>query len=452
MHYIALNEQDSLSLLHKLNQQQDESYFLYHLNAIDICLYNAINFKKYLHIPFDQPIEMKLEGPITIDTFSTNQNRYQITISDSFQHTVTLDTPTLYEYVEVSSALSPLYSGSPWEALGSMAYAIVHKPSQYLNALEQKHFELFQEIAIFHYAHYIYFLTNDEQSLYLHFKILPAYAKKYKKTKLLKLFHQYNVATLEKRKDALQNLINELNKIKYHSFFQGFYQIIKESQKDYPLLTQQMYSEHCLQSLHHQIDNFMQQHDYVGTFPNYQKVCKQTGIKLLKAYHHCYYMYHPKYLSYHLHCDEIYLNNQLYLQFQCGMNYQKNRQIDNILTLGFNQKDKGFLTTYTILYEESEARLGHQLNLLLKVAQREKLSKEERDETMIELDWFSFFVHTVLGGFLFALIMTVIILGVLAIIQLDLIQYLIPDILPIFFLFMFGYGIPFGLIELFARE
>ena len=50
MHYIALNEQDSLSLLHKLNQQQDESYFLYHLNAIDICLFDAINFKKYLHI------------------------------------------------------------------------------------------------------------------------------------------------------------------------------------------------------------------------------------------------------------------------------------------------------------------------------------------------------------------------------------------------------------------
>lgn len=451
MHYIPLNEQESISLLEYLIQQQDDYYFYYHLNAFDICYYDSTNFKKYLHIPFDQPFETKLEGTIYIDSFSTNQNRYQITIIDEAEHTLTLDTATLYEYVELSSALSSFHPDTPWDALSSMAYAIVHKPERYLNELEQKHFELFKEISIFDLASHIHYFSNNEKQLYNHFKILPAYAKKYKKPSLYKAFYQYNETKLSKRKAALQTLSNEINNIEYAFLFHGFYQLIEESQRDYPKLVQQIYSEHSIQSLHHQIDNFMQQNDYIGTFPNYQKECKQDGIKILKAYHHTYVKSHSKHVSYHIHCHEIFSGNILYLQFLCGMNYQKNRKVNNILTLGFHQKEKGFLTYHTIPYDNKDD-FGHQLNLLLKVAQREKLSKEERDETMIELDWFGFFIHTVFGGFLFALTMTVIILGVLAIIQLDLIQYLIPDILPIFFLFMFGYGIPFGLIELFARE
>ena len=451
MHYIPLNEQESINLLQYLIQQQDEYHFYYHLNAFDICYYDSINFKKYLHIPFDQPFETKLEGMVTIDSFSTNQNRYQITIIDENEHRLTLDTATLYEYVELSSALSAFHPATPWDALGSMAYNIVHKPANYLNDLEQKHFDLFKEIAIFHLASNIHYYTNDEKQLHLNFKILPAYAKKYKKASLYKAFHQYNETELSKRKTALKTLAFELNKVEYSFLFQGFYQLIEESQKDYPKLIQQVYSEHSIQSLHHQIDNFMQQHDYVGTFPNYQKECRQDGIKFLKAYQHTYVKMHPKYVSYHIHCGESFSENILYLQFLCGMNYQKNRKVNNIFTLGFNQKDKGFLTSYTIPYDPNDD-FGHELSLLLKIVQRDKLSKEERKETLITLNWLGFFIHTIFSGFLFAFIMMVLMLGVVSIIQMDLIQNLSPYFLPMFLFLMFGYGIPNGICELLARE
>ena len=133
------------------------------------------------------------------------------------------------------------------------------------------------------------------------------------------------------------------------------------------------------------------------------------------------------------------------------MNYQKNRKVNNIFTLGFNQKDKGFLTSYTIPYDPNDD-FGHELSLLLKIVQRDKLSKEERKETLITLNWLGFFIHTIFSGFLFAFIMMVLMLGIVSIIQMDLIQNLSPYFLPMFLFLMFGYGIPNGICELLARE
>ena len=306
------------------------------------------------------------------------------------------------------------FNENPWCHLQSVAGSIVDKHSlseKYLNDKEKEIFPLCAEISRLSYWAFM------EQGTQLYFPKLKSYISKHGFDELLLLIEKMENNLDDKQRDkAKKNLVNKLNMKKYEPLWREVYELIADSQKEYPERVSAFCSAEQLNEERAKIQVLMEAHGYSGKYPDFVKCGSLSGVRLAESYDISYFVARQKNVAYHIHCTEEYFCEHLRIEFLCGTQIlKKNESVGDIYSCLFNSKGKSFFKTayYESGFidddgEEKSDNLESRVQIAVKRAELKKLTKEEYKEIegFILPFWKTFLLFFTLMGGLFAVFMT----------------------------------------------
>lgn len=292
----------------------------------------------------------------------------------------------------------------------------------------------------------------DEHQSYDHLK---AFAKQFSLDKIIALLGQLEEHPHNgNKKLKLQAM---MNKKENAPLWRCIYQKLKASQENYPNKTDQ-YPLEELKEYRHQIQNFMEEHGYQGSYPNYYKEGSLKGMRVDHAHGLSYLIINEKYVRHHIQCIEcLDASNQLSLQFVCGMVFLNDfSEQSDIYDCLFDSKGRNF---YHLVQVDDLSILQEQLVIAMKKAESIRLTKEEKDlfygseNTALDI----FLWNLIVVGGIFGVVMTLVLIMTAAIsisfevgFSMDLL--LVFPWIIIFIISWLLFGTLMGIVEVFVHR
>ena len=368
--------------------------------------------------------------------------------------------------IVLSKAGEGLFMQTPWTHLESIAVDIFDKyiylPAEYLNDREREILPLIAEI-----SKLSYWAVIPDEFKSVGFPQLRAYIVKYGYNELLPLVERLEKEYFDgnKKYSIIEKLTSKLNTQKYEPLWRELYNILVESQAEYPSRTELFCPTELLNETRSNIQKLMEAHGYSGEYPDFVKKGAIRGIRLAESYDENHFVGHEKNVVYHIHCTEEYFGEHLMIQFLCGTELlKKNETAGDVYSCVFNAKGRRLFQTMSYESEyinfngEVETQdLEQRVEIAVKKAELIKLTKEERREIGdVELDfWQRFligFLAIIVLGFVAGVICTVgfMLLGVILCLIFAIPQA-IPDMftdLPWWKFFLFAWALLDGAMVL----
>ena len=337
--------------------------------------------------------------------------------------------------VLITNACEATFVNTPWMHLFSIASTILSKCNLYPETLNDTEKELMPLVA--EISGLLPYNVVPEELKSDGFPILKSYLEEPGYSKPLKLLEKHEKDTTGKYKFALK-LLKELHEKKYEPLWRKIYNLISESQKDYPSSAEEFCSEKSLSEIRGKIQAYLESKGYFGTYPDFIKHDSIRSYRLAEAYNMSYFVGAEKNVIYHIHCSEEFSDDQLSIDFLCGTQLlKKNEEPGDIYSCMFNSNGRCFFNK--VLYgcdctddgEIATEKLEQFVHIAVKKAELQKLTKEERKLLgQLKYSFVSIFSSAfLLMGGLFATLMT---LG-LMLIALLITAILIPEEIPSMF-------------------
>ena len=374
---------------------------------------------------------------------------------DEFELSVTF-TSAKTEVISFNPTNSYL-SDTPWEQLTHISLSILDKESfkNSLNELEIELLPLLKEIKA------ILFFGESEISI----PVFESLIKKHGFCELLPLIEKIKTKNIsDKRKTFLtQQLLNKLNQIKYKPLWQEIFDLICESQKDYPFEVETKKSKGTITKFKNKVTNLMQEYGYSGVYPDYYKQSAVNGIHLFNSYNLSYTVMREKNAVHHIHCDEFINEKSIDISFTYGTEFLKpNQEKTDINTCRFNAKGKKYASDlrFTDLFDDTKILLEEKIKIVTQKAEFKKLSKDEKTKILDLSGSFAdkltlFLIISIFSGFLFASLFIPAMMAFSAfMLWIDGMPVIISDIpwLIMYFATWAAFGLPIGLIRAFSKK
>ena len=218
-----------------------------------------------------------------ISMISNENNLYNITAKgelyekeESFDVDITFSSAKTE--CEVFNPVKELLCLSPWDQLSSLSIEIIGKEKLNcnLNNYEEKLLPLLKELAN------LTFVFDKNKS----FPILKSLFEKFNYLELLLLIERIEnpEITTQKVRFLASKLTNKLNNIKYKPLWQEIYNLICESQKDYPTYCETQNSEAVIVKFRNDVTKAMNEYGYYGEYPLFQKNGTIKGLHTIDSY------------------------------------------------------------------------------------------------------------------------------------------------------------------------
>jgi hypothetical protein len=375
---------------------------------------------------------------------------------DEFELSVTF-TSAKTEIISLNPTNSYL-DNTPWEQLLHISLCILDKQDfeNSLNNLELELLPLLNEI-----KHLSFFYDNTTPSASV-FKSLLTKHKFYELLPLIEKIESNNIS--DKRRTFLsQQLTNKLNLIKYKPLWQEIFDLISESQKDYPFKITTKKSKGSITKFKNKVTNLMQEYGYSGVYPDFYKKSAVKGIHLFESYNMSYTIASEKNAVHHIHCEEFISEKGIDLSFIYGTEFLKsNQQKTDINTCRFNCKGKKYALElrFSDCFEDYKIPLEDKIKIVTKKAEFKKINKEEKSQILnlngTLTDKFALFLLTfIFSGFFFASLFIPAMMAFCAfMLWIDGMPVIISDIpwLIMYFATWVAFGLPMGLITVFSKK
>ncbi len=364
---------------------------------------------------------------------------------------------------EIYRADACVFHNTPWNHLCQIASDIVDKGSlsgEPYNEKEKSLLPLLTEISKLLYWH------NDHSYNLSLFKLQ---VKQFGYDKVLSLIEQFEKAAHNDKKRCAINrkLIATLNQTTYEPLWRHIYDAIVKSQEEYPTRTDALCSDKQLQQIRTDIQAHMEANGFTGTYPDFVKFGEMRGIHLEDSYDITYFVGFEKHAVYHIHCtEEVFLDGSLMIQFLCGTALlRKDETADDVYSCLFNAKGRRLYHDAEYHADKDEEVKPNDLtlhvNIAAKLAQRIKLTKEERrehigfDQPYVLLFTLVLLVMGLPFGFFMTLgFMLMAVLAALIVGQPETILTLLTDI-PWWAIFLLSWGLfggLMGIVTIFAKR
>lgn len=313
--------------------------------------------------------------------------------------------------ISVYNATNELYASTPWDKLTSIAWTILDKSilcEECINEKEKNLLPLIAELCTLTYWGKVPDTYNTST-----LPLLKDYALRYNYKKVLELLGRYKLVLedSDKRLKLHLSLFNELNLQKYEPLWRELYSLLAQSQADYPNKAEVLCPRELLLHTRAQIQAYMEEHGYTGTYPDFIKSSRIKGIHLAENYKQSYFVGLNQHTLHHIHCTEDYINEQLHIEFLCGTQILgKNDNPCDIYGCIFNANGHRFVKTVNYIdSKDSSNTLDDYMTIATKRAEFQKLTKEEQyilfGGSSNSLSLF-LLMFTFLGG-VFGIIMTI---------------------------------------------
>ncbi len=406
-------------------------------------------------------------------TFRGEENRFCLSGElESFEEeepvkfSITFDQPSV-EVTVYNACVNAVVGENPWEYLEAFSSTICKKAefsSAYCNAKELEMLPLLKEIANL----FTFWWGDQEEPLsFPHFKRLTEEFNIPKAWNLLDAMEK--ILPYSKSFERLQKrLVALLCQIQYQPFWRKLYNEIADSQAEYPNQVETLCNKEMLTELRGRIQTLMEAKGYTGTYPDFVKKGSLKGIRLAYSYGMSYFITGEKQAEFHVHCEEQFSGDGVYVQFVCGTAcLKKGEGNTDIYDCMFNAKGRRLFQTisYTQPSEFNNVEEGEDLEINISIAAKKaeckKLTKEEREYCYGGfIPGFGAFmgVFLVLGG-LFGVFMTLGMMIFCAVITLSVGSF--SDLYEVFATIPWGlllaiawalFGGAMGIVEVLARR
>ncbi len=349
---------------------------------------------------------------------------------------------------------------TPWEQLLGISHCILDKEDfeNSFNELEIKLLPLLKEIKS------LLFAFGDSK---LSFPIFEALVKKHGFYELLPVIEKIKAKNISDKRKVffVSQLTNKLNLIKYKPLWQEIYDLICESQKEYPTYTQSKQPKNVITRRQNKATKLMREHGYNGEYPLFYKKGSLKGFHLFESYDMSYFTILEKNPIHYIQFEENHnQEDDIFFNFSYGTEFLKPKEkMSDINSCRFNCKGKKHINSISFKadYDEDEKiSLEERINIAVKLAEFKKLSKEEKSKTFNAFgslsDKFTVFLITfILSGFLFASLFIPAMMAFCAfMLWIDGMPVIINDIpwLIFYFVTWAGFGIPMGIITVFSKK
>ncbi len=297
-------------------------------------------------------------------------------------------------------ATAKVYSGcefsfDPWRTLTGAAEGILRKHEilpELLCPTETELLPLAKELSLLD-------LTFEEKR---GFSLLKERAARYGFDELVSL-----LSSAEQKPDKsyvnVTERLNELNKSKYEPLWRELFELITDSQKDYPKTSDLCKDKERLTALRREIEVRLMCEGYEGEYPDFYKCENMRGLHLAYSYGLTYFVGMQKNVRYFIHCEESFHDDELYIEFISGTDLTRKGECRDIYSCMFN--DKGRRLYETTLYSHGTDELMRSVQTAVKRAECKPLGKYEKAQEYGPASYAigGFFLWLIIGGAMFSI-------------------------------------------------
>lgn len=358
---------------------------------------------------------------------------------------------------------------SPWNYMGKVTEIILIKdslPKCALNEAEKMILPLLNDISFLMLLPYAKKVSEKPT-----FGEIKKYIEKYDYKKILNLVEQLSENYFDDKKQLRisEKLHRELDKAAYEPLWREIYNLIAESQKEYPVRSDECIDRELLGKTRAEIQYLMHENGYEGEYPDFYKDGVVKGIHIEESYGMTYFVGMEKKVDFFIHCNETSVDGHVNIEFLCGTSLVKrNNKAEDFYSCMFNAGGKRIFhqTSYGSEYVDIEgnkivADLEQCVGIAIKKTELKKLTKSERiADKGFEIPYWQIFlfVFLIMGGF-FAVCMTLgfLIIDVVMCIICGQIQSIAELIFATPWLFVFGalwllFGGAMGIVTVIAAS
>jgi len=389
--------------------------FRYFDNTLEITVYSSVSYEQKL-ILFDAKFSVDKK----YDSFCFIENCSLIKENDIYKLTGEASNDVEEEYFDLSitftsakteieffNPINSFIEETPWDQLITLSILITAKEDfeNSFNDSEIKIMSLLNEIKN------LSFIFNDKVESFIELKALLSKHKYFKLLPLIEKIESKEI-TQKRRANLSLKLIRKLNLLKYKNLWQEIYDLISDSQKKYSTYIHAKKPKVTITKLKNKVNSIMQEHGYIGEFPEYYKHSALKGIHFIESYYNIYTVMSEKNVNHYIYCKEnIDSENRIYLTFTYGSEFLKRREsMSDINSCRFDCKGRKYISSIQFNgdFEDSKrVSLEEKIKIVTKKAEFKKLNKEEKSKIFnifgSFFDKFKLFIFTfVFFGFLFA--------------------------------------------------
>lgn len=299
--------------------------------------------------------------------------------------------------ISLYNAAKRAFCETPWDYLQSISLAIGDRASfseSILNEREKALLPLIKEINMLSY-----YSPNDEIPT-TDFANLKSFVQKYDYSELVTLIDKLeNNYGGKKRDKYVKRLINALNMQEYEPLWREICALIADSQSDYPSEFADSCPTQMMTDIRSEIESKLHENGYTGAYPDFVKTGKLNGIHMVQSYDVDYIVGFEKNAVHHIHCNELYTENGVKIEFMCGFERLQDNEPSDIYSCAFNCNGKRIFKHFSCDIDknaditEQRQTVDKFTKVAVKKAELKRLTKEERLAANI-------YVHSNLSVFL----------------------------------------------------
>lgn len=323
--------------------------------------------------------------------------------------------------VTLSNALSTAFSSDPWNYLLCVAEDILSKYDlcgEFLNEKEKALLPLMADLCKLNYFHVIPKEFASPRLTAFSKLVADGYAE------LLPHIKKIEESRRRKKRDSLtQKLIYKLCEVRYEPLWRSIYESIKESQADYPSLSDVHCTDKNITHAREHLQQYMESQGFTGIYPEFVKSGSQKKLKVVESYGATYFVANENRAVYHVLFTESWIEDKIHISFISGTEFLKNNgSAGDIYSCLFNAKGRRLYDIPDVFFRgvtrlDDASQLEKVADIAIKRAELIPLTKEERrvygnDITLLGLILFIFIGM----GLLFSSLMTLSMIAVAAIV------------------------------------
>lgn len=315
--------------------------------------------------------------------------------------------------ISLYNASERVFFETPWNYLHLISQAIGDRANfseSIINEKEKALLPLLNEINKL--SSYIYY---DDETPTPDFSNLKSFAQKYDYSELVTLIEELeNNYGGKKHNKCLKRLINALNLQKYEPLWREIYALIKDTQSDYPSEFADSCPPDMLNSIRDEIESKLHENGYNGLYPDFVKTGKLNGIHMVQSYDVDYIVGFEKNAANHIHCNELYSENGVKIEFMCGFERLNDNEPSDVYSCAFNCNGKRLFKHFSCDIDknadinEQRQTVDKFTKIAIKKAELKRLTKAERQAANIYAysDLSVFLSAFIIMGGLFGIFMT----------------------------------------------
>ena len=313
---------------------------------------------------------------------------------------------------------------SPWGFLSYVAFEIIGRSAhsdQLLNEKEIVLMPLLNELCL---LNRVYSLINyEEQSVVASsfscgnitgMPVIKGYCDKYGLEKQKALVEKLEKKLSDGKDPGLlcDKLCNSLNNSTCESAWREIYNLISESQAEYPNFTDYAVKPDDLASCRAKIQAVMQENGFEGKYPDFYRTVDIKSPRMALCDGEPFLIFAEKNVKLLIHCEEQgFLNNSLHIDFlTAALRDKKDVNITDIFSCFFHHRGKVFTNSacWSKSAYENEVTVDEVAQIACKKAELKRLTKKEKENSgTMSLPIRLFVLMGVAFGALFCLLMAI---------------------------------------------